>query len=312
MATRKKVNKKPGKGRRAVLRAFAALLGGLALLAAVAAINADVVRLRHAEVLLPDLPAAFDGVTILYASDLDLCGLNTADKCGGLFQQLQEARPDILLLGGDYTASSLLDALNRSDEATADQDTARQKRRDFFYYIGSFDAPLGKYAIASPQDPDWSSLKRQLTEAGIVPLINDRACIESGGARLWLAGICENSGSLNSAGAAFDRSECVIAAAYGPDPLPVLMTSEARDGGQWADLVLCGGTHGGQVRLFGRTLLPLSQIERRYLSGWRLENGLPIMTTQGVGCEGLNLRLGTEPEVWLITLRRAGSTGNVL
>ena len=35
-----------------------------------------------------------------------------------------------------------------------------------------------------------------------------------------------------------------------------------------------------------------------------MENALPILTTEGVGCEGLNLRLGTAPEVWLITLRR--------
>ena len=96
----------------------------------------------------------------------------------------------------------------------------------------------------------------------------------------------------------------MLAVAYGPDVLPVMLTSEAADGGQWADLALCGHTHGVQLRLFGRSVLPLSQREQRYLSGWHTENGLPILITQGVGCEGINLRLGSTPEVWLITLRR--------
>ena len=46
-------------------------------------------------------------------------------------------------------------------------------------------------------------------------------------------------------------------------------------------------------------------VERRYISGWRRENGVFLLTSQGVGCEGVPLRLGTAAEVHLITLRRA-------
>ena len=81
------------------------------------------------------------------------------------------------------------------------------------------------------------------------------------------------------------------------------MTSEARDSGQWIDLALCGHTHGGQIRLFGRSVLSVSDTEQRFLTGWNTQSGIPILTTEGVGCEGLNLRLGTEPEIWLITLK---------
>ena len=61
--------------------------------------------------------------------------------------------------------------------------------------------------------------------------------------------------------------------------------------------------HGGQIRLFGVNLLSLNGVERNYLKGWNLENEIPILTTTGVGCEGVNIRLGSRPEVWLITLR---------
>ena len=96
----------------------------------------------------------------------------------------------------------------------------------------------------------------------------------------------------------------MIVTAYSPSLLPILLTSEAGDGGQWSDLTLCGHTHGGQVRLFGRSALELNRQEQRYLSGWSVDNGHPILVTEGVGCEGANLRLGSAPEVWLITLRR--------
>ena len=59
------------------------------------------------------------------------------------------------------------------------------------------------------------------------------------------------------------------------------------------------------MRVGERTLLPLDEQERRYISGWRKENGVFLLTSQGVGCEGVPLRLGTAAEVHLITLRRA-------
>ena len=306
MARKHKKNKKPGKGRRIGALGLLAALALLLAAGAAGALNASLVRIRRAEVQLRDLPAAFDGVRLLYASDIDLCGVNTAEKSAALFGQLRALEPDMLLLGGDYTSSTLLEILNRP--AGGDDDAAGKllRREAFLRALAGFDAPLGKFAIAAPEDPDRPALERALAEGGIQPLFNGRTRVERGGGALWLAGICEDSVALNSAGAVFANGECVIAVAHSPSVLPVLLTGEAGDGGQWADLVLCGHTHGGQIRLFGRSVLPLNEAEQRRISGWSVENGLPILVTQGVGCEGLNVRLGSKPEVWLITLRRAG------
>ena len=80
MARSQRKNKRMGRAGRIVLAAFAALLLFILLLAGIGVVNASVVRVRKAEVILPDLPASFDGTRILYASDIDLCGLNTAAK----------------------------------------------------------------------------------------------------------------------------------------------------------------------------------------------------------------------------------------
>ena len=307
MAGKRKTNSKPGRSGRIALCSFLALLAAFILLAGVSALNAGIVRVRRAEVELADLPESFDGTSILYASDIDLCGTNTAQKCGALFRRLQSLHPDILLLGGDYTSVPLLEYLNRAENSPSDDVTGVARRSDFFQYIASFEAPVGKFAIAAPEDPDWENLSLLMTQSGVHPLFNDRTALHSGGSTLWLAGICSESAGLNGAGSAFHRGDCVVAAAYSPQVLPLLLTSEAIDGGQWADLMLCGHTHGGQVRLFGKSALALTPQEQDIPAGWTVSGSLPILVTQGLGCEGLNLRLGSQPEVWLITLRRARS-----
>ena len=304
MAKRKKINKKPEKGGRAAIIAFVVLLLCLAAAAGIGFINASVVRIRRADVVVPNLPVGFDSTRMLYASDIDLCGLNTPKRAAALFDELQSLEPDLLILGGDYTSNSLFDILNHPEGVATNRSKALRAREDFFQYISSFDAPLGKFAIASPEDPDWDDLRTLMEKSGIRPLFNDRTAIRFGSDTLWLVGICEETGNLNSAGNAFQRDDCVLVTAYSPSLLPILLTSEAADGGTWADLVLCGHTHGGQIRLFGRTLLSLDSREQRFMSGWNVDSGLPILITQGVGCESLNLRLGSEPEVWLLTLRR--------
>lgn len=304
MATRKKTNKKPGKGGRIALWIFAALLLAVAVTAGIGLMNASLLRIRRAEVVLEDLPRGFDGVTLLYASDIDLCGLNTPARAGRLFEQLQSLQPDMLILGGDYNSTSLLKALNRPDKTSDDEAEIMSARSDFFHYIKDFHAPLGKYAIAATEDIQWKKLGEVMTENGVQPLINSKISVRSNGDTLWLSGVCGKVSSLNDVGNAFSKNDCVLVIAESPDVLPIVLTSEASDSGPWADMALCGHTHGGQIRLFGRSMLSLSDAEQRFLTGWNTQSGIPILTTEGIGCEAINLRLGTEPEVWLITLKK--------
>lgn len=303
MATRKKINKKPGRGGRIALRIFVALLLTLAIMAGIGFVNASLLRIRRAEVVIPDLPRNFDGKTLLYVSDIDLCGLNTPARAGAVFEQLQSLRPDILVLGGDYNSISLLDKLNQPDNHSIDESKLIEARMDFFYYIGRFQAPMGKYAIASTEDIQSSNLQTVMAQNGVQSIDNSRIDIHAGGDTLWLVGVSGKDSNINDVGRAFTRNDCVVVITEGPDLLPVLLTSEASDSGLWSDMILCGHTHGGQIRLFGHSILSLSDAEQRFISGWNTQSGIPILTSEGMGCEGLNLRLDTEPQVWLITLK---------
>ena len=299
MATKKK--KQPMKrSRKAAILAFLVLVFAMCVVIGYAAINACTIYVRRAEVYVPDLPPAFEGKSILYVSDIDLCGLNTSRRAADAVMRLQGLNPDILLLGGDYNSRSLLKVLNSASAVESDPEAVKN-RTSFFHYISSFFAPLGKFGIASPDDFDHTGLKALMTESGIQP-INDRTAIQLGSDTIWIVGISANDFSMNSTASTFHRGDCVICCAYSPICFPQMMISEAGDGGAWVDIALAGHTHGGQIRLLGRNVISLNSQEMQYLYGWTRDTGIPMLTTSGLGCEGSNLRLGSHGEVWLITL----------
>lgn len=265
------------------------------------ALNACVVHLRRATVRLDDLPAAFEGKTILYAADIDLGGVNTAKRAADLFERLQVLQPDMLLLGGDYTAPTLTDLINQSDPAHYAANTANV-RRDFFLYIKDFRADLGRYVLAAPDDALAGDMTLLSAEAGFRLLGSGAAEIRLGEDRMYVVGLDGGNTDIPKIASRFKSKDCVIALANSPTRFPAITTAEASDNGHWADLVLAGHTHAGQILAFGQSILSLDALEQQFIYGWNRETGVPMLVTSGVGCEGVNLRLGTGAEVWLITL----------
>ena len=264
-----------------------------------------VVHVRYATVFLRDLPSAFEGTTILFVSDIDAHSAQDARAAAEMMDALAALEPDVLLLGGDYAAPGLWETLNGMDmENAAVAAQAASDRHLFFSALADFSAPLGKFAVAAAEDALPEQLAQTMAVGGVRLLQGEAVTLTRDGASMTIAGIAPE-GDLSVLSSAVRAGDCVIAFAHSPSRFPAALTAEAGDGGAWADMILAGGTHGGQMRLGERTLLPLSEQERRYLSGWRKESGVFLLTSQGVGCEGLPLRLNTAAEVHLITLRRA-------
>lgn len=262
-------------------------------------LQARVVHLRRAEVYLSDLPASLDGTTALFLSDFNIRGASDARACTRLMKKLMQVETDMLLLGGDYSAAGLIDLLNGADGDSEDA-------LSFIASLANFDLPLGKYAVTGERD-DGEMLSAAFEAAGVQYLNDAPAVIERDGGRLTLAGLSDVSLDQTpyaQIGRSFSADDCVLVLAHNPAAYVDIRINEAQGGGAWADLVLCGHTLGGQIRLFGRTLRSYPPEVARCIGGWYYIDDLPMLVTSGVGCEGASLRLGTQSEAWLLTLRR--------
>ena len=232
----KSVKKKGRQRRRVALWVFLALLILLIGLLGYGAINASTLYVRRAEVYVPDLPSSFEGLKLLYVSDIDICGINTAERAAEAINRLQELKPDVLIFGGDYTSSSLLQLLNRTQDAEDSRDTS-SVCEEFFSAIREFPAPLGRIAIVSPED-DAAALEPVMRESGFQPLINASIGLSNGSDRLWFVGICDDHPSTIAGMNHFQKNDCVVCVTYGPSCFPQMMTLEASDSGPWVDLAL--------------------------------------------------------------------------
>ena len=73
------------------------------------------------------------------------------------------------------------------------------------------------------------------------------------------------------------------------------------------DLLLCGHTHGGQVRPFHREVPLLAGGESRHVSGLGQHGGTSVYVSRGVGTSAMHFRWNCRPEITLIVLRNKGA-----
>ncbi|MBQ8973712.1 MAG: hypothetical protein IJ074_11620 [Clostridia bacterium] len=259
-------------------------------------VNAMTIRYRRAIVHINDLPLEFSGTTLLFISDPLLCGTNTADRFGSILRSMQSLHPDILLLGGNYVSPNPVNALTQNSiEGDAD------KRLDFARALNAYNAPLGKFAIAGENDGDPAILQEEMQHYGVQLLNNSGARLDKNGKSIYLVGLSSGSGSLNKVSSFVSHEQCVIAAVNDPSRITDINVSEAQNGGSWVDFCLCGHNLGGQIEIANRTLINLTEPQRRFLRGWFVDQ-MPILVSQGLGSKIANLRFQTQPEIWMITL----------
>lgn len=298
-----KKQKKPSKLKRWVIAGIFIIIG-IFIFGSLAA-GYVISRITHVErvaLMLDDLPAEFDGTTILYVSDVDMTGLSGYRSAAALFEKLGRLNPDILILGGDYANPSLFERINGSADASA----MAEKRRKLFSALSDFRAPLGKFAVAGDNDPP-DTLAEELSLGGIALLSDSAVRIRAGDASLVIAGLSDHSGGLTNYSALSANcaaKDCVVVAAHNPASITGILTAEAQDSGTWSDVILTGHTHGGQAVLAGRSLFKISSAEGRYGVGWSKESGVHVLVSEGLGCETLNFRLGTRSTAHLITLKQ--------
>ncbi len=245
--------------------------------------NARALRVQPNDVVLKDLPRAFDGFTLLHISDphVDL----GPDIPSLLIECVRALAYDLCVLTGDYRTRTF----GPCEPTLAAMARIRPHLK----------APV--YAVLGNHDsirmvPGFESL-------GIRVLLNESVAIERDGATLHLAGI-EDAHKYRL----HDFQKATRSIPSGAASVLLSHTPEAYREAAHAgfSLMLSGHTHGGQICLPGGFPLIIdADCPRRYAKGaWRYQDMIGYTST-GSGTSIVDVRLNCPPEVTLHRLRVA-------
>ena len=240
----------------------------------------------------PDLPAGFDGCTIVQLSDLH--GAEFGEGNCDLLAAVEEAAPDYIVLTGD-----LQDRFRKTEPEYAVALCADLSAiAPTFYVTGNHEWALG----------DVRALKSAISETGTRVLTNEFLTIERGGSSILLAGIDDPNGFADQKTPQELADE--VKAAWG-DEFWILLahrnnyfTKEYSALG--ADLVISGHAHGGLIRLpFTDGLIGVERdLFPSYTAGFYEDNGSTLFVSRGLGNSGRSFRLFNRPQVAVLTLER--------
>jgi uncharacterized protein len=245
--------------------------------------NALAFQVRSAELTAPRLPAAFDGLRLLWISDLHLEPLD-----GLIDRVLALAAPltyDLCVLGGDYSFDHVM-----TDKAGAEMQRLAETllaRSDVYAILGNHDC----YAMAE-----------RLDATGVQVLINDHALLRRRDQSLALIGVddCHYYRADDLAGAAAPLAAELFKVLLCHSPEQIEPAAAAG-----IDVYLAGHTHGGQICLpNGFAPVTCASVPRRYTRGLWRHNGMVGYTSRGAGASGVPVRFNCPGEITLLTFRK--------
>jgi predicted MPP superfamily phosphohydrolase len=237
-------------------------------------------RIGVTEATLPvsGFPPAFDGLRIGFLTDIHYSTLVSADDIVRAVSLVNEAQPDVIVLGGDYVTFGDRAFVGPVAELLA-----------------PLTAPYGVFAILGNHDDD-RDMPAALARKHIQVLRDARTRLEVRGERIDVAGVRFWTRRPSDIARVLRRSE---------DPV-LLLAHDPRRLTEAAALnvpaVLSGHTHGGQVVLPGVGALA----GRRFpvLAGLARQDDTSIFVSRGIGTVYVPVRINCPPEVAVVTLKR--------
>ncbi len=257
-------------------------------------------------------------------ADLHVCepwmGLPKLER---IVEATNALRADAVLLLGDYVAGRKMLEISREVPHSA-----------WAKVLGQLKAPFGVHAVLGNhdwwEDPSIQRTRRGKVAAHValeavdIPVYeNDAVRFEKDGQAFWIAGLGDQIAffatpeeSRRIVGSPHvrrfvTRADIGATLAKVTDDAPVVMMAHEPDiffqMPERVALTISGHTHGGQVRFAGYAPIVPSDYGQRFAYGHVVEDGRHLVVSGGLGCSGLPLRFGVEPEIVVIDLE-AGVT----
>lgn len=241
------------------------------------------IQVRRPRIHIRRLPAALEGLRIGLLTDLH-AGPTPLPVILKAVRMLQQEQPDLIAVTGDFSD----DRIRYFDDVVA--------------AIAELRAPLGVYVVPGNHD-HYLGIRRWRGAVArhrrLVDMTNRSLLLDIDGARLCVAGVddmYQGQPRLHLPPPA--ERDLTILLAHSPD-----QAEHARRGYDRVDLVVCGHTHAGQVRLpwIGA---PVSSATRAdlYDEGLRRRPWTQVYTSRGVGTVRLPVRFLARPEIAVLHL----------
>lgn len=214
----------------------------------------------------------------------------TVERARRIVDQINAARPDVVLLPGDLIA-------DRDWQAAP----GRTPEDEIAEVLGKLKAQLGVYAVLGNHDwwHDGPRFAAALQRHGI--RVVDNEAVPLPGTTLWVVGIGDHFTGHSQPALAFaklPRRAQALVMMHDPASFSALPQVEG--------LVVAGHTHGGQVSLpwIGALVVP-GEAPRSWAYGWVEHAGNRMYVTSGLGVSILPVRFNMRPEWVLLRITAA-------
>ena len=238
------------------------------------------------DILIRDLPAAFEGFRITQLTDVHHSRILGIDEIRRVVSLAQQTRPDMFVLTGDYSTT-----YRRYIEPCAEA-------------LGALNAPQGVWAVLGNHDhyTDPELTTRALQRHHIAVLNNAHTTLQRGSDAIQLSGIDDwtwNAVDWQRAFSGLKTSTPTILLSHQPTVLDFEQTKDV-------SLILSGHTHGGQLNFpFLGAPARFATADLKYARGLFRRGDTQLYVSTGTGVIGLPLRFGVRPEIAVLRLRRA-------
>lgn len=239
-------------------------------------INAQLIRRRRIKIRLPNLPPQWKGRTALIVSDLHLGNIHRQRFARRIANLARKLAPEIVFIPGDLF------------------DGGREEPEWLAQPLFEMRPPLGTYCVLGNHDEFAGALRcaHALQNGGFHVLQEESVEVDG----LTVIGISYRQSTRPVHLRAFLgrlqlNGSASILMQHVPNRLPIIEEAGI-------SLQLSGHTHGGQI-------FPFSWITHRafgrFAYGLKNHGNLQVYTSSGVGTWGPPMRVGTHPEVVLLT-----------
>ncbi len=216
------------------------------------------------EIPMLGLEKSANGTIVAHLTDFHAGYANIDPVHEEVLRQVEAARPDLILLTGDYI-----------DRRTTDTDSPARIQR----ILSAMQAPLGKFAVLGNHDHYRGIVTstRLLEKCDVHPLLNESHQLENG---LWLAGIDDyraGTPHVNQALAALPSDRTSLVMTHNPVLFKHIESRKI--------VVFSGHTHGAQVAVPfpSPKLVCWVKLGSPYVAGWYQKGESRLYVSRGIG-----------------------------